>query len=648
MRVLSRVLVLMFVMQIIACGGGGSTDDGATGGTPPPPGGGTQNSASPTIPGSFRSVVSGTQNTLTWAASTDDQTVISYKIYRNNYLIGSSATLTFTDNSMLKGVTYYYRVSAVDNENNESVKSISLSGTAFLENQNVENCNGRRCFFVASTGVDNAASNDGSINSPFKTINFALAQTTAGDTVYVRAGQYRLPPSVGGEGTIRFPVAGTVSKQITLAGYPGETVRLIGSVQLATWTSVNADVWSSPAPTIDIKGLFDNGARIVHPLLFVNGVRSHPPLSQLKAGEWTIEGGLVYYWPSTAINPNNRTIEAAQTRGITINQQFVVVQNLTIEYTQSNGEGGGGVHIAADYAHVRNVRVGKTSKGNENSYALYFSNCSNSVVSNSEIYDSIYWGGYPNSHVISLIASGDNGPIIIENNNIHNNDNGLGVGSKGANRKIIVRDNYIHNVTTGINIPGARNAGPGAGRGDRGYYDIYRNVFEKTREGVKLSDTTNGNIIYNNVFTDNTVGVRHNWTTTNTVIANNVFLRNSTAVLLVNKLYDNGQAVNRTEMFPVFKALGLLSFNNNFSANTRDWGNQINDSANPAIVAKSYLEINTYLDLAWEQSSLGIQPVWVGGSNYIPVPGSPLINAGANLGLPFNGAAQDIGIVETP
>lgn len=640
MRSPAYLFLTIFVFQLAACGGG---DSGGTNSQTSQ----TSNPA-PSMPGNFQSTVSGTQNNLSWDASTDDQPAISYKIYRNNYLIGTSTTLSFTDTQMLRGVTYYYRVTAVDNQGNESARSVTLGASAVLADQNILNCSGRQCLFVSASGVDNTATNDGSVNFPFKTVKFALSMINPGGIVYIRAGDYRIPAAAGGEGTISFPTAGTVDNPITVSGYPGETVRFLGSVQLTTWTSVNANVWSHPAPANDIKGMFDNGARITHHLYFLNGVRSHPPLSQLQAGEWTIENGLVYYWPATVLDPNTRSIEASQNRGISINRQFIVVQNLTIEYTQSNYEGGGGIHIAADYAHVRNVKVGKNSKGGENAYAVYFSDCSNSVLSDSEIYDSIYWGGYPNSHVISLIAAGDNGPNIIERNNVHNNNQGLAIGSKDANRNIVIRDNYLHDVVTGISVGGARSAGPGAGRTDRGYYDIYRNVFENTSEAVRLASTSNGNMVYNNLFLNNGTAIRQNWTTTNTLIANNVFQNNTTAVLLLNQLYQNGQAANRYERFQYFKNLGLTSYNNNFWNNTRDWGNQINDWGTPTIITKTYSEVNSDPNLGWEGASLGTQPVWAPGSYYVPVNGSPLINAGADMGLPFNGSAKDIGIAETP
>lgn len=639
MKGIIRCFLLLFVTHLMACGG-----DSSDGDNPLP----SQNNSAPSTPDILQSTVSGTQVNLDWNASTDDKSVALYRIYRNNFLIGTSVTTNYSDTQVLRGVTYYYRVSAVDNEGRESALSATLGATAQLADQNTLNCTNRQCLFVSATGVDSTVTNGGSQALPFKTVKYALSIINPGGIVYIRGGTYRIPAAAGGEGTISFPTAGTIANPIAISGYPGEVVRFLGSVQLTTWTQVNANLWSHPAPAKDIKGMFDNGLRLTHPLYYVSEVRSHPPANVLQSGQWTIESGIVYYWPQDGTNPNTRTIEASQDRGITANRDYIVIHNMTIEYTQSNWEGGGGIHISGDYVHVRSVRVGKNSKGGENSYALYFSDCSNSVLSDSEVYDSIYWGGYPNSHVVALIAAGDNGPNIIERNNIHNNGKGLGIGSKGANRNVIVRGNNIHDVATGIAVEGGRSAGPGAGRTDRGYYYIYQNVIENTSQGIALRSVSNGNQIYNNIFLNNNVAVHHNWTTTNTTLANNYFLNNSSAILLLNKLYENGQSANRNENFPHYKSLGLKSSNNNFWGNTRDWGNQINDWGTPTIISKTYQEISTYLDLGWESQSVGEQQIWVPASYYVPPAGSLMIYGGIPTGLPFNGSAPDIGIVETP
>jgi len=179
-----RLLSVFFVLQFAACGGGG-------GGSSPPAV--IQNNPAPSTPGNFQASVTGVQTGLNWDASTDDQSVVSYNINRNNYLIGNVSGLSFTDSQMLRGVTYYYRVAALDNQSKESIPSLRLGVTAILADQSVLNCASRQCFFVSATGVDDTASNDGTVNFPFKTIKFALARTNPGGIVYIRGGDYNEP-----------------------------------------------------------------------------------------------------------------------------------------------------------------------------------------------------------------------------------------------------------------------------------------------------------------------------------------------------------------------------------------------------------------------------------------------------------------------
>jgi len=80
----------------------------------------------PTIPTSLTATaVSPTQVNLTWTASTDNLLLSYYEVERsfNNgpyTVISAPATTTFTDNTAITGVTYIYRVRAVDGSNNKS------------------------------------------------------------------------------------------------------------------------------------------------------------------------------------------------------------------------------------------------------------------------------------------------------------------------------------------------------------------------------------------------------------------------------------------------------------------------------------------------------------------------------------------------
>jgi parallel beta-helix repeat protein len=80
-----------------------------------------------------------------------------------------------------------------------------------------------RTFFVSTNGSDD---NDGSQESPWGTIKYAVARLRPGDTLYLRGGlytnnEYQAVDSL--RGTVP---GGTSSSPITIAGYPGERVTI--------------------------------------------------------------------------------------------------------------------------------------------------------------------------------------------------------------------------------------------------------------------------------------------------------------------------------------------------------------------------------------------------------------------------------------
>lgn len=84
----------------------------------------------PSVPTDLRGTVSGTTATLNWAASTDNVAVTGYDVYRNNALIGTSATLGFTDTGLAANTTYQYTVAARDAQGNVSPRGTTLSLTS--------------------------------------------------------------------------------------------------------------------------------------------------------------------------------------------------------------------------------------------------------------------------------------------------------------------------------------------------------------------------------------------------------------------------------------------------------------------------------------------------------------------------------------
>jgi len=91
--------------------------------------------------------------------------------------------------------------------------------------------------FVATNGVDNTSTNNGSIKQPWASLDYALDQVTAGDTINIRVGNYR-------EAITKGNVNGTAAKPITIQSYNGEKVTFDGTTPLTgSWTQHDGSIY---------------------------------------------------------------------------------------------------------------------------------------------------------------------------------------------------------------------------------------------------------------------------------------------------------------------------------------------------------------------------------------------------------------------
>ena len=111
---------------------------------------------------------------LSWTANNESD-LASYKIYRGTsanpttVLVTLSGSTTLTNTGRTNGTTYYYRISAVDNAGNESVKSSEASSMPSKSMVTVKK--------------------DGS--GDYNTIQSAINGSNNGDTIVVYAGTYQ-------------------------------------------------------------------------------------------------------------------------------------------------------------------------------------------------------------------------------------------------------------------------------------------------------------------------------------------------------------------------------------------------------------------------------------------------------------------------
>jgi hypothetical protein len=93
-----------------------------------------------------------------------------------------------------------------------------------------------KTYFVAAGG--NNETGDGSQGKPWRSIQHGMNQLHPGDRLYIRGGEYR-------ESMLNFPRSGKPDAYITVAGYPGETAKVIHSGNgLAVFNISSGSPWT--------------------------------------------------------------------------------------------------------------------------------------------------------------------------------------------------------------------------------------------------------------------------------------------------------------------------------------------------------------------------------------------------------------------
>ena len=450
-------------------------------------------------------------------------------------------------------------------------------------------------YFVQPDGDD---AQDGSLNSPFRTIAHALDIADTGDTVNIRAGTYRLMDEQPGASHI-MATGATETSFLTIQAYEGEDVTILGSLSTEeqSWEAYDGGLYRMPADFLphDPTGMFAGDVRIAHVMKTVSGTRSHADVVDLSApGQWTKadasgvgcpsenSGCYIYLMPIGGEDPNTQTFELSQRKLFytTGDVSYMTVRGLRVLYTQNSAfsfEGGRGQVIEDNV-------LGHNSNGNDNAYSVFVSYGGGVVIRNNEIFDSEYWGGTPNSRGITLMDMDPSDPALIEGNYVHDII-GMGVTTKGGVSNVIVRGNLIRNVGKGVETPGPRChwTKPDCVAGDPEYYpagawQISENAFVGCGHGVHMLPHTEadpdpawGDTIYNNVFFANvTAGINISLANAGTVIANNIFASNPRAVYLNHG--NSGTEAVVEDFLPMFAAHHNLFFDNDADYFLRpDW-----------------------------------------------------------------------------
>jgi len=287
-------------------------------------------------------------------------------------------------------------------------------------------------YYVAKNGSD---SNNGSINSPWLTINHAAQEATAGSTIYIEAGTYN-------EKVVPLN-SGTAGNPITYENYNNETVIIDGAgLSYNNWSGlfdIDSDVTGRAMNYITVEGLTIQNAgssTIDASGVFVSGTCDHITLSNLTCraiGESGIyvQSGWTCTTTRAATNLmingcicyNTNLVQANE--GISlINVNGFEIENCTVY--DNNYAGGAGI----------DMKMG-CENGNCNNNNVY--DCPGApliyvdarmATSNINIYDNVLHDGGTGSQGIALSDElGENNMtnIHIYNNLIYNNFVGFAV-----------------------------------------------------------------------------------------------------------------------------------------------------------------------------------------------------------------------------
>lgn len=367
-------------------------------------------------------------------------------------------------------------------------------------------------YYVAGSGND---ANHGSFTNPFKTIQYAVNQVVAGDTIYIREGTYRE--------TIVFNKSGTESDgYITLSNYPGEV-----SIVDATGLAVNATT-----------GIFVIQAKSY---LRINGLI----LRGLKTSNADYTPAGIWVWgASHHIEISNNRIEVIENTATNGNAHGIAIygddpsqsiHNLLIDGNEIKRCILGWSESLVLNGNVRNFTVTNNTIHDNNNIGIDFIGhegiCSTPSLDRARDGVCAYNTIYNIDTSTNPAYNGDRGGdgiyvdggtrIIIEGNRVYNCNIGIEIASEHAGQDtsyVTVRNNIVFkNHIMGIAMGG---------------YDIHR--------GSTISCNIIGNTLYHNdILSEGNGEICLQYDTQNNTIKNNILVAHHQNLFISNNFTAN-------------------------------------------------------------------------------------------------------------
>jgi parallel beta-helix repeat protein len=197
-------------------------------------------------------------------------------------------------------------------------------------------------WYVAPNGDDAQV---GSLDAPYRTLQKAVNDAEAGDTVFLRAGEYR-------EEVVMRAKRGTEVAPIVIAAFSDERPVLKGSQTVAGWERDHDQVWRKSGWTSDSQQVFADGVALKQvgmPALYEKlQIDGRPVYEAFGAGVGDLVASSFFYdaktqtlyaWLSDGGDPNTHVMEASTARRILHmdgNCAFIHLKNLSFMHSNAS------------------------------------------------------------------------------------------------------------------------------------------------------------------------------------------------------------------------------------------------------------------------------------------------------------------------
>jgi hypothetical protein len=391
---------------------------------------------------------------------------------------------------------------------------VCIFTSSMLISESKEAKAGSETYYVSSTSGND--SNNGSINSPWKTIQKAANTVTAGNTVIVRGGTYKEK--------VNMKTSGTASAYITFKNYDGETPIIDGTGQsTSNDDSKNSLIYMQDKNYIKIIG-FDISNFVTTTESVPAGIRVTGSSKNIEIRNCKVHGIKTTYSGSNE-NRNAHAIAVYGTNGTSSldgliidncevydcrlgQSESVVLNGNVTNFQVTNNKVHDNDNIGIDF-------IGYEGTAPQNDYAR------NGVCSGNQVWNISSETNQTYSDKCADAIYVDGGAsIIIEKNKVWSSDIGIETASEHKNKatdNIIVRNNLIYNCGLyGISIGGS-----GDTNGKATNIKVYNNTAYNNDVNMNIQNYCqyNSNIIKNNIFYK---GSAYEGDKTNMIISNNI------------------------------------------------------------------------------------------------------------------------------